>query len=64
MKFTGIKICGRNRHYIDSKDEKLLYPLLTDDNTADENLDKLNSLLISVNHTNACSVKHVSVMYE
>ena len=27
------------------------YPLLTDDNIADENLDKLNSLLMSVSHT-------------
>ena len=29
----------------------MLYPLLTDDNTADGNLDKSNSLLISVSHT-------------
>ena len=28
-----------------------MYPLLTDDNTADGNLDKSNSLLISVSHT-------------
>ncbi len=28
-----------------------VYPLLTDDNTADEDLDKPNSLLISVGYT-------------
>ncbi len=28
-----------------------MYPLLTDDNTADEDLDKPNSLLISVSYT-------------
>ena len=35
-----------------------MYPLLTDDNAADENLDKSNSLLISVSHTRIILSNH------